>query len=194
MPECSVDLCGGRAIARQLCSKHYWRWRRNGDPVKGRVAPGVLVDWLKSHSTHLGSECLQWPFARNESGYGAVSFGGVRTLASRAMCIIAHGEPPSPTSEAAHSCGRGASGCVNPAHLRWASPRENSADRLAHGTSNRGERNGFSKLSEHDISEIRRLRGQVPRVHLAKRFGVSAGHVTKIQAGGSWEWLGGGRC
>lgn len=29
---CSIDGCGAKVLARGLCSKHYDRWRRNGDP------------------------------------------------------------------------------------------------------------------------------------------------------------------
>jgi hypothetical protein len=57
--------------------------------------------------------------------------------AHRVMCEIAHGPKPAPGFVAAHTCGKGREGCVNPRHLRWASQKENMADKLLHGTSNR---------------------------------------------------------
>ena len=32
-PECSVDGCERPAYARGWCSRHYQRWRNNGDPL-----------------------------------------------------------------------------------------------------------------------------------------------------------------
>lgn len=51
------------------------------------------------------------------------------------MCQKAHGDPPSPKHDAAHSCGRGHEGCVNPNHLSWKTKKQNQADRITHGTS-----------------------------------------------------------
>lgn len=32
---CAIDDCGNKAIARGWCSKHWSRWRKHGDPLKG---------------------------------------------------------------------------------------------------------------------------------------------------------------
>lgn len=82
-------------------------------------------------------ECIIWPFATNEPKpgllYGQVIFEGRVTSANNAVCCIAYGPAPSPEHEAAHSCGK--SLCVNPGHVRWATPKENEADKVDHGTS-----------------------------------------------------------
>jgi hypothetical protein len=54
--------------------------------------------------------------------------------ATRVMCKLAHGPAPTPKHHAAHSCGKGHEACINPKHLRWATPRENAADAKLHGT------------------------------------------------------------
>lgn len=43
-PPCSVDGCGSLALSRGWCSKHYDRWRRNGDPVAVRGATTCAED------------------------------------------------------------------------------------------------------------------------------------------------------
>lgn len=77
-----------------------------------------------------GNECLEWPYSGNNWGYGQLTVAGRLVVASRFVCEIAHGDPPTPEYQAAHSCGNGHLGCVNPQHLRWATPKENSADKI----------------------------------------------------------------
>lgn len=107
--------------------------------------------------------------------------GGVQKRAHRWMCILAHGNPAI-GMEAAHSCG--ISQCVNPKHLRWATPAENSADKNLHGTDNRGERNGKTKLTAADIAAIRNAPPGLRA--LMDKYGISKGCVSKIRSGQRW--------
>jgi DNA-binding transcriptional regulator YiaG len=91
--------------------------------------------------------------------------------------------------DAAHSCGKGHEGCVNPAHLRWDTRSGNFSDKLAHGTDNRGEKSPVSKLTESDVIKIREMRGTVSQSQLAKMFNIDQSNVSKIQSGHSWSWL-----
>lgn len=187
---CSVPGCGKPHLARGLCSAHVTRLRRHGtiaDP--GKTAKGVPLQWLRDHSAHQGDDCLAWPFARGIKGDGVVTFRGRQTSTNYAMCCIAHGEPPTPKHEAAHSCGRGHEACVNPRHLRWATRKENHADKLLHGTHGRGEQSNFAKLRIAQVREIRRLRGHVGQKELAGRFGVTRGAIHLIQVRKNWRWL-----
>jgi hypothetical protein len=34
---CTIDGCGKEVLARGWCSKHYYRWRRSGDPLTARA-------------------------------------------------------------------------------------------------------------------------------------------------------------
>ena len=117
------------------------------------------------------------------------TLNGKRMGAHVAMCMLAHGERPSSTHYAAHSCGKGHLGCVNPRHVRWATPLENAMDRIEHGTSRRGEAHYGSKLTESGAREIRALRGIETQESLAKRFGISRTGVSGVQNGHSWSWL-----
>lgn len=192
--QCSVPGCSKTHLARGLCSAHYYRWKRTGDPLGGRVPPGSLQAWLADHVSYAGSECLLWPFARNAAGYGVVYFEGRHTPASRAMCRLAHGEPEAETFEAAHSCGRGTDGCVSPRHLRWDTPVGNSHDRIIHGTTNRGQRNGQAKLSSSDVQAIRGLPKGASLKQAAREHLISIAQVKRIRNRTTWTWLGDAKC
>jgi hypothetical protein len=134
-----------------------------------------------------GDECLIWPYRRNDAGYGVTG----RMLASRAVCIEAHGEPATPDLEAAHSCGNGAGGCVNPGHIRWATKAENNADKVLHGTvgsfgDQRGAANPSSKLTEDAVRHIKALKGTKTLADIGSMFGVHPAQISKIHAGKRW--------
>lgn len=153
------------------------------DHLKKIADKGATEAFLRAHVAYESDECLAWPYATNSSGYGLAVVNGVQTLASRWMCILAHGEP-SPKYEAAHSCGNGHLECVNPRHLSWKTPTENCADKRVHGTLNRGERNGKTKLTPDDILAIRNAPPDL--VALMKQYGVSKGCISKIRSGSRW--------
>ena len=75
-------------------------------------------------------------------------------------------------------------------NLRWDTRESNQADRVDHGTSNRGQRHGCAKLQRLEVLEIRRLydAGGSPAV-LAVRFRVSERNIRKIGERKGWSWL-----
>lgn len=186
---CSVCGCDKPVIARGWCDAHYRRWRRHGDPTAGRVAHGAPAKWLEEHVGFGGDECLRWPYGCGDDGYGRVAQDGSWPRASRIMCIMAHGEPPSPTHHACHSCGKGHEACVNPRHLYWGTPIENAADRVRHGTHLKGEDCASAKLTVDQVREIRRLSLSLPQREVADRFGISKQRVSKIVRREQWGWL-----
>jgi hypothetical protein len=143
---------------RGLCGDHFRLFHRRGDANAPRLRAkhGEPEQWLRDHVGFEGDECLAWPFARHTDGSAAIGSRYSRQGA-RLMCALAHGEPPLPSYQAAHKCGKGHRGCVNPRHLRWASPHENTWDKEAHGTMLRGASHPNAKLSEHQVRAIRLL-------------------------------------
>lgn len=184
---CCLDGCEQRHFSKEYCKAHYLRWLRHGDPLAGRVTGPNSKRWIEANSGYQGDDCLTFPLGRNRGGYGFVSSNGAKMIASRYMCVLAHGKPPTSEHQAAHSCGNGHLGCVNPKHLRWATRQENMSDCIEHGTVPQGERNGLSKLTEADVREIKELKGRVTQRELAKRFGVGHANIAQIHRGFSWK-------
>lgn len=186
---CTIEGCHKPQRSFGLCVAHYTRQRRHGSPSGGGPEYAQAQQFLRDHAGHVGDECLFWPFARGSKGDGVVYFRGKQTSTNYAMCCLAHGEPPSSKHEAAHSCGRGHDACVNPNHLRWATRKENHADKLLHGTHNRGEQGPSAKLTIAQVREIRKLRGVVKQRVLAEKFNVTVGAIHSIQIRKNWAWL-----
>lgn len=188
VPGCEKDARRSRAGRRGLCCAHYARWKKYGDPLAGKTPEGAPLAWIYSTAlTHLGDECLPWPFAKLGNGYGTVEFEGKTNLAHRVVCTMVHGQPPSEKRDAAHACGNRI--CVNPHHLSWKTRAGNEADKLLHDTVARGERSGTAKLTEEDVREIRRLGGSSSLSEIGRRYGVNKTAIHKILNGQSWGWL-----
>ena len=184
---CSVDTCSRIAKSRGLCNAHHKRLMRHGNPLGGRTPDGEPGTYFRDVVlSYEGNECLKWPYSRDEGGHGQVKLNGIQNTVHRAVCLEANGPPPTPKHDAAHSCGNGHDGCCTKRHLSWKTRKENMADKLLHGTHNRGEQHNFSKLKESDIREIRSLRGERLAI-LAERFGVTRSNICAIQLGKAWK-------
>jgi hypothetical protein len=189
-PECRRNAHRSENGKRGYCSMHYQRVKKFGDHTIVKKVPSPAIDWIEEHKLYFGLECLKWPFYIAKDGYGRAHYpNGLLTTASRIMCIAAHGEPPTDGHQAAHSCGKGNQGCVNPKHLYWATIERNHADKLAHGTHCRGTRHLNSRLTESDISTIRRLLETHSQLTIARMFGVDQSHISRIKTGDVWGWL-----
>ena len=190
---CSVGGCGKPHYANGYCRNHNHRFKKHGDPHAGRSGMGEPLRWLREHVSHGSDECLTWPFARRDGTYGRYHDPETKKqrYAHREMCRLAHGDPPSPSHEAAHSCGKGHEGCVNPQHLRWDTRKGNASDRVKHGTENRGERNGCAKLTESCVKRIRALASKSGNTQndIAATFDISRATVSDIVRGRRWGWL-----
>lgn len=185
---CQIDGCGKRVFARGWCNAHYTRWRRHGDPLSGGTSNGDPARFLRDVAfVYPGDDCLRWPFSDNGGGYGTIRIRGNMRLVSRIVCERVHGAAPTQSHEAAHSCGKGHEGCCNPKHLRWATHADNLMDRIAHGTSNAGERHGLAKLSSQAVSEIRAAAPETPLSELAHRYGVSISCVDLVRRRVTWR-------
>lgn len=187
--DCSIADCNRVARHRGWCEPHYKRWCIHGDPLGGgpdRRTRGAARKFIENVVLHYeGDDCLIWPYATIR-GYGTFHADGKKQIVSRYVCERSKGSPPTPEHQAAHSCGNGNGGCVNQHHLSWKTQSGNQADRIIHGTSNRGERHGRAKLTEHQVREIRTIGGSLPSDAIAAQFGVSERHIRAILARRTW--------
>lgn len=72
-------------------------------------------------------------------------------------------------------------------NLSWGTSKQNARDKVMHGTMASGERNGWSKLKESQVIEIREryLNGEKPKI-LAQEFGVNRNYPRLIANGTVW--------
>ena len=150
---------------------------------------GLPSEFIENAFNSVSDECIVWPFGRTTAGYGNLTVAGKKAYAHRVICERAYGPPPSLKHEAAHNCGNGHLGCINPRHIEWKTRRENAEDTIVHGTSLRGTRRGNSKLDEGKVRRIRALLGKIPQTKIASMFGIDQSHVSHIATGITWGWL-----
>lgn len=182
--QCSVEGCEGRPKARGFCNKHWYRWYRHGHPESGQIYKGDAKAFVLKVAADLTvKECIFWPYSRGANGYAKFQSAS-GTLAHRYVCELAHGKPADKMM-AAHSCGNGHLGCVNPRHLRWATRSENVLDAAEHGTLPQGDSHRWTKIPDSEIPAILALRGVESQASIAKRYGVSPTCIQNIQSGKS---------
>lgn len=184
---CSVGGCSFDSQAKGFCALHYHRWRRTGDPTKTTHAiRGEPQRYYRDVVlTYDCDECLIWPYGPLGDHYSGLWDGKRPVQVHRLVCRHFHGDPPSESHHAAHSCGN--KKCCNWRHIRWTSPSENNADKALHGTRQNGERNGNSKLSSEQVKQIRALSGQQSQREIAEMFNVSQNTIWTIVNGHTWS-------
>lgn len=128
--------------------------------------------------------CWEWRGTRLSKRYGHFYDGERMVYAHRFVCEVTYG--PSAGRYALHACDN--PGCVRPDHLRWGTPKENTADAVRRGRWRRtdGEFAFRAKLTWLQVEEIRR-RSRERRVDLAAEFGVSPHTIYQILLNKRWR-------
>lgn len=181
---CSVKDCKGNAHydrggATGLCKNHYNRSRTHGDPSAGGTPHGEPLRYLSDVVLpYDGDDCLAWPYAADANGYGQVRKDGKSRYVTRLICEEFHGPSPTDKHQAAHSCGNGHKGCCNPRHLRWATVRDNHADKRRHGTYI--DPPVIRKLSEAQMEDIRGLSAVMSNRAIGRVYGVTHQVIAKV--------------
>lgn len=132
--------------------------------------------------------CLEWEAARNNSGYGVITYWDSeqhkrRSMGAHRMAYIIHNPGASLTGIVMHTCDNPA--CCNPDHLVQGTHKGNSHDMLAKGRHSRSRK--FAprqrKLTDAMVRAIRHLAETTehPDAHIAALFDISDTHVTAIR-------------
>lgn len=130
--------------------------------------------------------CWEYDGYRNsKNGYGRVSTSEGRTGAHRVSYKQHHGDIPE-GHYVRHKCDNPP--CINPEHLESGTPKQNMEDRDARGRGPKGERNGFSKLTNGEVSEIRQAldKGESP-LRIAPKYGVHFTTIYRIRTNTYWR-------
>ena len=144
--------------------------------------------WRKVNKTE---SCWLWTACTDKKGYGWIGLGGhiaPRIYAHRLSWEIHHGKPIPMGLFVLHKCDIPA--CVNPDHLFLGTKSDNTKDMVSKGRHpsqkypglQRGERNGFAKLTNLQADSIRRLYagGGISQAALGNRFGIDQTSVSRI--------------
>lgn len=156
-----------------------------------------------------------WPDKRNHkitqrplkhsltvSGYHQVGLSrngkGVSARVNRIICETFHGPPPTARHHAAHNDGVKSNNAAS--NLRWATGKENEADKDKHGTARKGDRHwsksmperrakgkghGRSKLTDDCVRAIRASTDK--QRDLAAKYGVSQKAIFMVKHFITWR-------
>ncbi len=110
----------------------------------------------------------------------------------RLVCVAFNGPAPSSLYEVAHGDGYKVNNKAD--NLRWATQAENREDSIRHGTfrivgAQSGNLHHGARLSDEDVEKIRHraLVLRHPQRAIARAFGISQPHVSKIASGKKWK-------
>lgn len=124
---CMVDECDAEVEARELCSLHYQRSRKHGDPRIRLEADPPIERLLARVEVDEGSACWRFLGARSKAGYGQLRVDGRAVYAHRFAFEFWVGPVPE-GCEIDHVWALGCAhrDCVNPDHMEAVSPSENA--------------------------------------------------------------------
>jgi hypothetical protein len=133
--------------------------------------------------------CMELP-ASSKIGYAQLWDGNKVVYAHRVVAELAHGKPDE-GRWAIHSCDNRK--CINPQHLRWGTPKDNSEDAVSRGrligrNHVRGDAHPSTPLTANDVRTIRKLRlGGAIYKEIAKSYGISLQAVAAICTNKTWK-------
>lgn len=153
--------------------------------MHGNRGTGKGVKFLRGLIGHQGDACVPWPMSSDRrTGRGHLGYLGKHYYAHRLMCELSYGPAPTDEHEAAHNCGKGHEGCVNPKHLFWKTPSGNQQDRKKHGTAGNGR--GPCSLTPEQVAEIKLLKGKKTQGEIGAMYGVHWTSIGNIFRGVTW--------
>ena len=130
------------------------------------------------------TECWEWTAAKFTKGYGAFGIRGKSERAHRVAWMLAN-QKPIGKYFILHSCDNPK--CVNPAHLRRGTHRDNEKDKVNRGRQ-AGERNSNARLTREDVLQLRYIyKSGWSSADLANLVGMNTSHISKVVNNYYWE-------
>jgi hypothetical protein len=152
-------------------------WARYAAGDDGSIWSSVSGAWKKLRPNPAGRYAT----------VGLCEGGKARTIQVHALILLTFVGPRPEGMVGAHRNGN-ARDC-SLANLRYGTQKSNIADKREHGTHLAGVQLSWTKLSESDVREIRRLIGTATLKAIGERLGITRHQVASIRDGKSWSWL-----
>lgn len=157
-----------------------------------RSGKGTWRNFLILQKISVGDQSMCWPWVGSKcsGGYGFIGMSNrgstFHMAAHRLVVTLVFGSIPNGLI-IRHKCDNPI--CCNPFHLEPGTMSDNARDMISRGRSNRaGDCNGRSRLSSHQIPEIRMLLNNGERkASIARRFNVSWSTIDWIARGKNWS-------
>lgn len=191
---CSVEGCGVKVSAKDLCNKHYQRMIR-GVPMAGSAKRTLRQRLKEKIKVDPESGCFIWLGAKSggprgslNHKYGYIRVDGKSLRAHRVMYEIEKGSIPDGLI-LRHTCDNPL--CVNPAHLLPGTQFNNVQDMISRNRDRHpvGEAN-HSKLTEANVLSIKCEAAKgASRMDLAEKYGVHIVTIGNIISGKKWAYL-----
>ncbi|CAN5115598.1 hypothetical protein BH09PAT1_BH09PAT1_8390 [soil metagenome] len=187
---CKAVNCNRKPTARDMCNKHYTRWRKYGSEsitkyIQGTGKTTEEKFWSRVDKQKNKDSCWNWLAGKSSTGYGQVTYKGKKYKAHRLAWFFIHGEHPSDCL--LHSCDNRL--CVNTEHLRNGTRLDNAKDRMSRNRSPIGELCPNALLSNVNVLKIKYLLKQSGMTHeeIGNMFNVSRKYITRINNNKAWR-------
>lgn len=191
---CCVAGCDKPYYAKSCCEMHYQRLKKYGDPLGGEQNHAPADERFRRFYCKGGpDECWEWHGkSRTSGGYGRFQPGGrssPHVLAHRYAFELATGLIPY-GKIVMHTCDNQI--CVNPAHLRLGTHKENTQDMIKKGRHARvapvGNENGKAVLTPDLVRYIRSV-PSMSHAALAREIGCAVSTVRGVRSGRVWNHI-----
>jgi hypothetical protein len=138
---CVIDECQSKPKARGMCNAHYKRWHRTGNAL-GIMPSADERFWSKVEKT---DTCWNWIGSRHPRGYGqfySERNGRKNLVWAHRESYVRHIGPIPEGLYIDHMCHN--TSCVNPAHLRAVSQKQNIENQ---GSTRSDNKSGYRGVS-----------------------------------------------
>jgi hypothetical protein len=149
-----------------------------------------MLIMLKEHG--MKDECLLWPYAIGNDGYGRVRYNGKTVKVNRIALEYKLGRSILPKLYACHEpiiCHNCI--CFAMAHLYEGTSKQNTFDQIADGTMIYGEKCGTHKLTTEEMLKIREkgATGLFTQKQLAEEYDIHQTQISRILNRKRWPHI-----